>query len=170
MSKRAQDPLYAMVDANFAAPKSRTCFVIMRAGCGVIMRSTKQKIVALSTAEAEYYAATTCVQMVLWARGLLQEIGWKDDQATRIQIDNTSTIRMAQRIGSHRRTLHLAVRDEFLHQHVESKEIDPQHIATNLNASDIGTKPLEKKIFEKHRSNIFGETLTQQFSWSKPLK
>jgi histone deacetylase 1/2 len=140
LHKDAKHPLYAIVDSNLAAPRSRTCYIIMRAGAGVIMRSIKQKVPSLSSTEAEYYAATSCAQKVLWARALLQELQWNDDKPTKIQIDNTSTIKMAECTTSHRRTMHIALRDQFLHFHVQGKEITPEYIMTSENTADIGTK------------------------------
>jgi hypothetical protein len=138
----------------------------MRAGAGIIMRSISQKVVALSSAEAEYYAAASCAQRIIWARELLNELGWLNDEPTKIQIDNTSTIKMAKCTTSHRRTMHIALRHEFLHFHVQDKAISPEYVTTADNTADIGTKALQRKAFEKHRKTLLGEEHTDQYNKS----
>ena len=85
-----------------------------------------------------------------------------------MQNDNTNTLKMAKRVLNTHRTIHLAVRDEFLHVHVENGNIEPHHIRTTENPADLGTKPLQKKMFWKHRATLMGERPTNQFHLSTP--
>jgi hypothetical protein len=167
--RNAEHPLYGITDSNLGTPRSRTCYILMRAGAGVIMQSIKQSTPALSSTEAEYYAATSCTQKILWARDLLRELDWLNEGPTKIQIDNTSTIKMAECTTSHRRTLHIALRDEFLHFHVQNNDISPEYVKTADNTADIGTKDLQKRDFEKHRKTLLGEEVTNQYLKSKRL-
>jgi hypothetical protein len=64
--------------------------------------------------------------------------------------------------------MHIALRDQFLHFHVQGKEI-PEYIMTSENTADIGTKALQKKAFLKHRKTLLGEEITDQYFKSKPL-
>ena len=166
--KDAKDPMYLIVDANFQAPRSRSCFILMRAGAVVSMRTSKQSVPALSSTEAEYHACTSGVQKLIWARELRSELGWQEPGASRMQNDNTNTLKMAKRVLNTHRTIHLAVRDEFLHTHVENGNIEPHHIRTTENPADLGTKPLQKRIFWKHRATLMGERPTNQFHLSTP--
>ena len=49
------------------------CFTLY--GCLISWRSTLQHVVALSTTESEFMAATECVKEALWLQGLLKELG-----------------------------------------------------------------------------------------------
>ena len=74
-------------DADWASDadrKSVSGYVIMLVGGAVAWSSKKQSMVALSTAKAEYVAATHCAKQVIWHRSLLKEV--------RIPIPSTLTI------------------------------------------------------------------------------
>jgi hypothetical protein len=54
--------------------------------------SKKQGGVALSTAEAEYVAASSCAQDVIWLRGVLCDLNYQQREPTAIFEDNTAAI------------------------------------------------------------------------------
>jgi hypothetical protein len=55
--------------------------------------SKKQGCVALSTAEAEYVAATSCAQDVVWLCGVLCDLNYQQKEPTVIFEDNTAAIK-----------------------------------------------------------------------------
>jgi hypothetical protein len=55
--------------------------------------SKKQGCVALSTAEAEYVAASSCAQDVIWLRGALCDLNYEQREPTVIFEDNTAAIK-----------------------------------------------------------------------------
>ena len=57
----------------------------------------KQSIVALSSMEAEYMAVVACSCQVMWIRGILEELGMKQESGTVIKCDNTSTIKLSKK-------------------------------------------------------------------------
>ena len=60
--------------------RSTSGYVFLRAGGAVSWKSRKQQTVALSTAEAEYVAASAAAQEAIWLRKLLTDLGhpsWK---------------------------------------------------------------------------------------------
>ena len=59
------------------------------------MEKSKQKCVALSTAEAEYIAMSTATQEAIWLRQLIAEISNSSESPTLIFEDNQSAIAMA---------------------------------------------------------------------------
>lgn len=57
--------------------------------------SKKQQLVALSTVEAEYIAATSCATQAIWLRKILEILQHKQDAPTSIFYDNKSTIALS---------------------------------------------------------------------------
>ncbi|GKE45852.1 retrovirus-related pol polyprotein from transposon TNT 1-94, partial [Tanacetum coccineum] len=64
----------------------------------------KQPIVALSTCEAEYVAASWTVCHVIWLRNLLRELKNQQEGPTEIKVDNKSAIELARNPVHHERT------------------------------------------------------------------
>ena len=73
--------LHGYVDADFAGDidsrKSTTRFVFILGGITISWASNLQKIVTLSTTEAEYVAATEVGNEMIWLHGFLDELGKK---------------------------------------------------------------------------------------------
>lgn len=59
-------------------------------------RSRKQSIISLSSAEAEYVAATSAACHAIWLRRLLADLGHKEEGPTPILCDNTSAIALSK--------------------------------------------------------------------------
>lgn len=55
----------------------------------VTWSSQRQKLVTLSTIEAEYVAAATAVKEIVWLRQLLSDLDCKLSSLTKLYIDNT---------------------------------------------------------------------------------
>ena len=58
----------------------------------ILWRSKLQKTTALSTAEAEYYSASTAATEVLYLRNLLERMGFAQPQPTPVYEDNTACL------------------------------------------------------------------------------
>lgn len=66
-------------------------------GTGVFSWSSKkQQVVALSTAEAEYIAATSCATQAVWLRRMMSELRHQQDSPTKIFCDDKSTIALTK--------------------------------------------------------------------------
>ncbi|GJY54219.1 putative ribonuclease H-like domain-containing protein [Tanacetum coccineum] len=68
----------------------------------------KQTIVANSTTEAEYVAATNCCGQVLWIQNQMMDYGF-NFMNTKIHIDNESTISVIKNPVAHSRTKHIEI-------------------------------------------------------------
>ncbi|KAM2708962.1 hypothetical protein EV2_046705 [Malus domestica] len=64
--------------------KSTTIFVFFMRDTAFTWMSKKQPIVTLSTCEAEYVAATSCVCHAIWLRNLLKELSMPQEEPTEI--------------------------------------------------------------------------------------
>ncbi|XP_071689253.1 uncharacterized protein [Rutidosis leptorrhynchoides] len=64
----------------------------------------KQETVAQSSAEAEYVAAANSANQAIWLKRILEDMGEKQDEATKIFCNNKSAIAMAKNPVFHGRT------------------------------------------------------------------
>ncbi|GLT98426.1 hypothetical protein SLE2022_159310 [Rubroshorea leprosula] len=70
----------------------------------------KQPIVTLSTCEAEFVSAASCVCHAIWLRKLLEMLRIPQDEATTIYIDNKSAIALGKNPMFHDRSKHIDTR------------------------------------------------------------
>ncbi|XP_060961969.1 secreted RxLR effector protein 161-like [Cannabis sativa] len=68
--------------ANIHTRRSLTRLVFTVFGGAVIWKSNLQKVVALSTTEAEYMAAAEAFKEALWLKGLTAELGLNSNNIT----------------------------------------------------------------------------------------
>ena len=123
---------------------------MIKMGTGAISWSSRlQSIVALSTTEAEFVAAVSAGQEVLWLRNLLTEFGFDVSAASRLRIDNLSALSVAKNPEHHGRMKHLDLRFYWLRDEVAKGRIEVVHLCTSHMPADILTKSLPKpKVLE----------------------
>ena len=103
-----------------------------------VQRSKRQ--VALSSAEAEYIAATDAACEAIWLRRLLSDLQQKIEEPIVICYDNMSTIAMTKNPVFHARTKHIELRHQFIRDLVGEGEIQLQFVSTNDQPADVLTK------------------------------
>ncbi len=106
---------------------------------------TKQKIVALSSTEAEYIALSTTVQDAIWINQLSSELGMTQGTPMKIFCDNQSTIKLAENSGYKPRTKHIDVRHHFIRDCVKDGKIMVEYIGTERNVADALTKSVTQE-------------------------
>lgn len=116
--------------------------------------SKKQKSVALSSAEAEYIAATDCACEAVWLRRILNDLQLKQNEPTRIYCDNRSAIAMAKNPVFHARSKHIELRYHFIRDLVSKGEICMEFVSTNDQPADALTKPVTREKFEKFKNEL----------------
>eukprot|EP00253_Pinus_taeda_P011792 PITA_11792 len=110
--------------------------------------SKKQSIVAFSTAEAEYVAATAASCQEVWMRRMLRSLGQEQAKATAIFCENSSTIALSKNSVFHKRTKHIDTRFHYIRELVSNGEIALEHCRTHEQVADILTKPPDQKSFQ----------------------
>lgn len=109
--------LEGFTDADMAGDvdtrKSTTGYLYTFAGAAVSWVSKLQKIVALSTTEAEYIAATEACKEMLWIQRFLGELGIKQDKYV-LYCDSQSAIHLAKNPAFHSRTKHIDLRYHWI--------------------------------------------------------
>ena len=131
--------------------KSTTGFVFFMGNTAFTWFSKKQPIVTLSTCEAEYVAASSCVCHAIWLKELLKEIHLHHDEVIKICVDNKSAIALAKNPVHHERSKHIDTRFHFIRDHVKKKEIELTYVKSSDQVADIFTKPLKVDLFNKFK-------------------
>jgi hypothetical protein len=148
--------LHGYTDADWAGDmdtrKSTTGYAIMMNGCLISWGSKKQGPVALSTAEAELYAASETAKELMWAKQFIQEVILQPIASTTILCDNQSTIQIAEHSSHHNRIKHIDIRYWFIRDLIEKGELTINYVPTEFQVADIFTKALGTIAFERLRS------------------
>ena len=87
-------------------------------------------MVALSSCEAEYIAASTASTQALWLARLLGDLLGKDTRAVELRVDSKSTLALAKNPVFHERSKHIRVRYHFIRGCLEKGSIKVSYINT----------------------------------------
>jgi len=145
------------VDSDYAGDldksKSTTGYVFTLAEGAVSWVSKLQSIVATSTTEAEYVAATQACKEAIWLQMLLEELGHKQEKIA-LFCDSQSALHLAKNPAFHSKTKHIRVQYHFVREKVEKGSVDIQKIHTKDNLADMLTKPINRDKFTWCRSSV----------------
>jgi hypothetical protein len=112
----------------------------------------RQTKIAISTGEAEYYAAEHCIREIIWVRQMLSEVGLAPStpSAMVLRTDSTSALSMLNSPDQTSfRTKHIRLAHHWVREEVRRKEVVVEHVSGEENAADIFTKGLEGPRHEK---------------------
>jgi hypothetical protein len=145
------------VDASYGVHgdgKSHTGATVAIGKGSLLAKSSKQKIVAKSSTEAEIIGASDLASEGVFARNFLIEQGYDMKPATLFQ-DNKSAMAMIDKGRStSERTRHVNIRYFFLKDRVKSGELKIVYKPTEEMVADILTKPLNGELFRDLRSKL----------------
>jgi transposase InsO family protein len=148
----------AFADADWANDKgdrrSISGWVAKLNGDPVSWSSKKQRVVALSTCEAELYAEAAAIQEVLWLRGLMEEMGLHTQTGATVYGDNQSAIAVSENGVKGERTKHVDVKYHFVTEAVERGVIKLRWVPTTQQQADVFTKALAAPVFELLRRQL----------------
>ncbi|MBW0473453.1 hypothetical protein O181_013168 [Austropuccinia psidii MF-1] len=118
-------------------------------------RSRKQKVVSLSSAEAEYNAMTEGIQDLKWLKNLILESTNEHLRQT-LFTNNQSAIAIASNHVYHHGTRHINFKLHFIRNLIEEEKLEINYLDTKNMISDSLTKnnPFNKSI--NHLKIIFG--------------
>ncbi|KAJ1262218.1 hypothetical protein BS78_09G090000 [Paspalum vaginatum] len=156
--KKTSDDLIGFSDSDMGGDidgrKSTSGMVFFLETCPISWQSQKQKIVALSTWEAEYIAGAAATCHGVWLRRLLKEIIGQAVAAPILGIDNKSAIELAKNPVFHNRSKHIDIKFHFIRDCVERKLVILEQVGTDQQLADVFTKPLGKNSFEKMKTLV----------------
>jgi hypothetical protein len=143
--------LRGFVDSDMAGDidgrKSTTGYVFTLGSAAISWISRLQKIVALSTTEAEYVAAVEACKEMTWLQSLLNELDHKQADCW-LCSDSQSAIHLAKNSAFHARTKHIDVRYHFIRTMLEEGSFKMEKVHTNENPADMLTKSVPKEKLE----------------------
>lgn len=122
-------------------------------GSGVISWSSKkQNTFAQSSTEAEYISASGATCQAIWLRRVLEDLGWKQTEATEIHCDNKSAINLSKNPIMHNRSKHIELKYHFLREMVIKDQVKLEYCNTHNQLADVLTKALsiEKFVYFRH--------------------
>ena len=125
---------------------------------GVISWSSrKQSTTAKSTAEAELIAIGSAAQEGVWIRNLFRELEMgfaPGSKPPTLFCDNSAAIQIASNRKLSKKTKHLDVDYFVVRGVIENNKLRVKKIASDMNISDVMTKPLGRVKFEGFRRAI----------------
>jgi hypothetical protein len=120
----------------------------------VTWASQKQRVVALSSCEAEYIASANAACQGIWLSRLLGELLNIQAPTVKLLVDNKSAIALSKNLVHHDRSKHIDTRFHFIRDCVDKGEVDVGHVGTRDQLADILTKALGRVRFLEFRQQL----------------
>jgi len=147
---------------NLSDRKSTSRYFTFVGGNLVTWRSKKQKVVALSSVEAEFRGMAKGLCELLWLRRLLSEIGFAPNSEMNLYCDNKAAIEISQNPIQHDRTKHIEIDRHFIKQNLEEKVICFPYVGQRINLLICLQKLSPTKTFTAHLTSWVSKTFFHQ--------
>ncbi|KAD7117932.1 hypothetical protein E3N88_05200 [Mikania micrantha] len=136
--------------------RSQSGFVFTLNGGAVSWKSSKQSVVADSTTESEYIAASDAAKEAAWIKKFIADLDVVPSIRKPIEIfcDNTGAIAQAKEPRSHHKSRHILRKFHYIREIVERGDIIISKVDTDQNLADPFTKPMTQDKYDQHRSAI----------------
>ena len=136
--------------SNINDRKSTSGSLFICNGGAVSWKSSKQMVIADSTIEAEYIAASKAVKEVFWYKKFATELGVMSSDAIPLYCDNNGAIALAMEPRSHQKSKHIERRFHLIHDYLEKDYAEVKRVDSTDNVADPLTKPLGQQKIEAH--------------------
>ncbi|RXW15139.1 hypothetical protein EST38_g10715 [Candolleomyces aberdarensis] len=148
----------AFMDADWASDSttrlSISGYAIYFMGSLIGWSSVRQRVIALSSTEAEYYAIVHAAKRVLWFRLFLMTSGFEVPSPFPMLIDNKSAISQASSPAISARSKHIHIKYLFIKNYFGDGTLTPTWVSSSVNVADIFTKLLSFPLFDRHRTAL----------------
>ena len=144
-------------DSEYAKDPSRrsvNCGCACLQGCLVKMFSEMMPIVALSTTEAELFAAALTAQDMMFVCYIVTGLGLTVELPMTPHVDNRGAADLANNWSVGGRTRHMDVKQNYLRELKENGFLLVKHKKGEEITPDIGTKNLSESPFEYHAAKL----------------
>ena len=146
-------------DSNWCGDKtegrSTSEYVFQFVGNAFSWSSKMQSIVALSSREVEYVAASTGACQAIWSQNLLNKMHVKISELVKLFVDNLPAICLARNLVFHGRSKHIETRFHFIRDLVNRGKFEMVYYNTEAQVADVLTKPLKLDRFLKLTRDFF---------------
>ncbi|XP_066323921.1 secreted RxLR effector protein 161-like [Miscanthus floridulus] len=99
-------------DIDTSKSTSGTLFFLGK--CLISWQSVKKQVVALSSCEAGYIAATTASTQALWLARLLGDLLGRDVEVVELRVNSKSTLALVKNLVFHERNKHFRIKHQEL--------------------------------------------------------
>ena len=123
-------------------------------GVLISWRSKLQRVVSLSSSEAEFYACSEAVKEIPFIVQVLEFMGVKVKKPVEVKVDNIGAIYMSKDQISSGRTRHMDTRYHFVNDMQKEGLIDVSFVPTKKNVADVATKNVTAEVMESHNDLI----------------
>ena len=124
----------------------------------VTWKSRVSSMVCLSTAEAEFFAATECTKELIWLRGLFAELGYNMTGPSIVAEDNQACLKMITNPSISGRNRHFAMRMHWLREQSAKGTVSFKYVPSSEQRADIFTKTLPSAAFLVQRDHLVQDT------------
>jgi hypothetical protein len=122
--------------------KSTSGVLFFLNNCPIGWQSLKQRVVALSSYEVEYIAATYVATQALWLARLLGELLGQNTETVELKVDSKFALALVKNLVFHERSKHIRIKYHFIWSCLEEGSMKASHISTEDQLADILTKSL----------------------------
>ena len=119
-------------------------------GGSVSWKSFKQMVIADSTMEVEYIAASEAAKEVFWYKKFATKLGVMSSNAIPLYCDNNSAIALAKEPRSHQKSKHIEWPFHLIRDYLEKDYVEVKRVDSTDNVADPLTKPLGQQKIEVH--------------------
>ena len=121
-------------DSDFAGDindrKSTSGQIFFLGGLPITWSLVKQRVVALSTCEAEYITVSSATCQGLWISRLIKELMSVEENLVKILVDNKSALELTRNPIHHSRSKHIDTRHHFIRDCIEEGLIKLDYVRT----------------------------------------
>ena len=128
----------------------------------IAVRSVMQKIVSLSSAEAELIVMMMCIQEMMFLKKIIESLELKVELPMIVECDNKGAVDLVNGHSTFGGTKNIGVRLMYARELKEAGIIQVRWIPLENNEADILTKNTDARILNRHFSKLMHEVPSEQ--------
>ena len=129
-------------------------YVVLVFGGPVAFVAKRLKVIAHSSAEAEYAAASYSCKEVAFVRNVCNELQLQLQGPVCLAVDNEAAIKIATNRGVTGRTKHFSDAIHYIRHMIDHMFVRVRYVSTHNQLADGFTKPLSKTLFRSWCASI----------------